>query len=1164
MRFIYTTLLLLAIFFIPLQGNAQHLELQGVGGVDCADNLFHFTVQAQSDGPNVSIGSFSVFFTFDETIMSFNSFNSLNFDGSDLCDAGTTAWATPKHGTIPGSFNMNFTLMEGQEASSCPILDNNWVDIAEITFDISDFPTNADLSFVLEHIHFNSNVPNNGNSTIPVTFSSININNCLGDYDNDGIADADDNCPFVPNPGQEDLNNNDIGDICEASCDLVAYTAGDVLICSGDMITIAASGIGGVAPYTFEWDSGETTEFISVSETVTTAHYVTVTDSEGCVDKDTVNIIVSDMNILPGLAVRSTVTWAYVDTIYDGDIVDFATLPDSFRLRSIVEGTMESMSLALTGEMEYTRNDNNPGYDFFFSGTNGTSILEPGSYTMNLSAYSEDNQTGLNCANREINFTIVSDCEIDLGVDTSICANDLPFILDATSAGVEPITYAWSTGESTATISVNPTEETIYVVTVTDANGCRIVDHINIDVLNSGTVDQFAILDVGTGNIHSLLNDGDVLLKDDLPSPYAIIVLTTGVDGSIDFEFTTSERVYDSYDNTEPFYVSVDGIDLDLPIGDYSVLAHTFENDWIWGASCSSLEISFTIESCPVVEMADDFIFCSAISGNPSETITPIVTGDTSPYSYAWSDATNADHIVITPPAAGTTSTYYVSVTNSYPSCETVDSIVVYSSDIDITDMAIVDLDNGNAVYKIIHDGDIYNKQDLPANYNIEAYTTGAVGSVRLELSGDLSLTDTDSNSPYRLNSDNVTKDFPPGNYTMTSRVYTLPSREGPYCEEMIKSFTIVDCPSSVIAGTEYDNCEAHSKIIPTTDTWTDVTDGNGHIVASFKSNNLVDLGTVTVDVQRSLTVGTMNFPSGGNVKLLPRHFHFASSNFASGTNFPADIDVRIYFTDEELELFNAADIGDYGFSNYVGHDLALTHYYGNNQDCDYSNNIISPSNSERLPTNHQIHNCNGQYFEFSVNHFSEFIIHEPTGVLPIELLYFTGKLMNEKTILNWETVFEENVNGFEIERSNDTKEWKKLGFITANNSASNYEFWDNQPLNGVNYYRLKSLDLDGTYEYSNIVIITLDRKENIIGDVSPNPISRGNEFILPVNIIQDMDVKIQITNQLGQIIFLEDKNISKGINELSFDTDHYSNGFYTIQITLDNEQEVRKFEVIR
>ena len=96
-------------------------------------------------------------------------------------------------------------------------------------------------------------------------------------------------------------------------------------------------------------------------------------------------------------------------------------------------------------------------------------------------------------------------------------------------------------------------------------------------------------------------------------------------------------------------------------------------------------------------------------------------------------------------------------------------------------------------------------------------------------------------------------------------------------------------------------------------------------------------------------------------------------------------------------------------------------------------------------------------------------------GTLPIKLLSFTGKLQSENVKLNWSTSFEQNSKGFEIEKSLDGINFKKIGFVPSagnSNSTRTYSFTDPQRAVEFNYYRLKLVDIDNTFDYSDVVLI--------------------------------------------------------------------------------------------
>jgi GEVED domain/Secretion system C-terminal sorting domain len=112
-----------------------------------------------------------------------------------------------------------------------------------------------------------------------------------------------------------------------------------------------------------------------------------------------------------------------------------------------------------------------------------------------------------------------------------------------------------------------------------------------------------------------------------------------------------------------------------------------------------------------------------------------------------------------------------------------------------------------------------------------------------------------------------------------------------------------------------------------------------------------------------------------------------------------------------------------------------------------------------------------------------------PCSVLPIELLSFSATMNNEIVELDWITATEINSNYFAIERSVDGINWEWVLTQSAKgntNIQNNYEDKDFRPYNGVSYYRLKMVDTDGSYVYSNVEVVTLQNNFNAF--IYPNP----------------------------------------------------------------------------
>jgi hypothetical protein len=140
-------------------------------------------------------------------------------------------------------------------------------------------------------------------------------------------------------------------------------------------------------------------------------------------------------------------------------------------------------------------------------------------------------------------------------------------------------------------------------------------------------------------------------------------------------------------------------------------------------------------------------------------------------------------------------------------------------------------------------------------------------------------------------------------------------------------------------------------------------------------------------------------------------------------------------------------------------------------------------------------------------------------AVLPVELTTFTGTAQDNQTnLLEWQTATEENNFGFEVERSTDGKVWKTLDFVQGHGTTvevQEYTYTDETPLLGNNYYRLKQVDFDEKFEYSNIVLLNYQSSTaNPALQIYPNP---AMDYLV-IKTTNDLTTDIiQIFNVFGQ-----------------------------------------------
>jgi hypothetical protein len=187
-----------------------------------------------------------------------------------------------------------------------------------------------------------------------------------------------------------------------------------------------------------------------------------------------------------------------------------------------------------------------------------------------------------------------------------------------------------------------------------------------------------------------------------------------------------------------------------------------------------------------------------------------------------------------------------------------------------------------------------------------------------------------------------------------------------------------------------------------------------------------------------------------------------------------------------------------------------------------------------------------------------------PSALLPVEWLYFTGTEQGTANLLDWATASEQNTSRFEVQRSKDGINFQTIGEVTASGNSfeeKNYQFTDNNPFIGLNYYRLNLINNDGSTEFSNV--IALERNDKDKGySFFPNPVQ--NEVFYQFSTESEEKIKIEIVDVLGRIISTKIMTASPGINNLRTDMSSLIPGSYLIRATHVNSGILHSTKVVK
>ncbi len=193
----------------------------------------------------------------------------------------------------------------------------------------------------------------------------------------------------------------------------------------------------------------------------------------------------------------------------------------------------------------------------------------------------------------------------------------------------------------------------------------------------------------------------------------------------------------------------------------------------------------------------------------------------------------------------------------------------------------------------------------------------------------------------------------------------------------------------------------------------------------------------------------------------------------------------------------------------------------------------------------------------FQTDSFSGFFVTgQSEGALPVTLLSFKAEKQENTVQLTWQTTEEKDLSHFEVERSADARNWKAIGtvkgkVVSVPTDHGSYAFSDNSPLSTLNfqlstlaYYRLKIVDIDGTFSYSFIESVWfIDSSLSV--NTYPNPSRRG-VATLKVNGI--VPTGIDVYDQAGRRTGIRAEAEGRGIYALNFS--NASPGIYTVVVT--------------
>ncbi len=220
---------------------------------------------------------------------------------------------------------------------------------------------------------------------------------------------------------------------------------------------------------------------------------------------------------------------------------------------------------------------------------------------------------------------------------------------------------------------------------------------------------------------------------------------------------------------------------------------------------------------------------------------------------------------------------------------------------------------------------------------------------------------------------------------------------------------------------------------------------------------------------------------------------------------------------------------------------------------------------------------CRNVFFTFAVSQIADqnvaanLIENTATylfrDIIPVELTAFTARAYGNSVGLLWNTASELNNSGFEIQRKSANGDWNSIGFVAGFGTTTEpkaYSFTDNNVNVGNHSYRLKQIDFDGTYAYSQIVNVDVTAPLQFSLEQNyPNPFNPST--LIKYSVAKDGFVNVSIFNLLGEkVATLVNNNMKAGSYEINFNASSLSSGVYFYSIEAGDFKAVRKMMLMK
>jgi hypothetical protein len=189
-----------------------------------------------------------------------------------------------------------------------------------------------------------------------------------------------------------------------------------------------------------------------------------------------------------------------------------------------------------------------------------------------------------------------------------------------------------------------------------------------------------------------------------------------------------------------------------------------------------------------------------------------------------------------------------------------------------------------------------------------------------------------------------------------------------------------------------------------------------------------------------------------------------------------------------------------------------------------------------------------------------DYPVYISASALPVTLEYFKGEKSGKLVHLSWKTATEQNIQLFDVERSNNGINFSSIGTVAATNNATGsiYAFDDKNYSGSVIYYRLKQVDQDGSYKYSSVVTIQNETaRENVVAILN-NPFT--DKFDIAITTPAQSKVVVNLLDITGKLLYTKTvTTLNNSLTTVSPDTKKLAAGMYLVQVNINGNTIIKK-----